>query len=220
MRSSKEAYQWIGHNVEHHEIGRQPVPRHLVRVLPQRRSGYHQRCCPAASRRDPGKVGVAAEPVRRQPGGQGRQKQDVLFRRLRGFPAGPGETQAANTPSYQELIDPLHSDLATIYGLTAVSPIAQNWLVLFPKPPATSTCAVCVYTGTQNRTQFSNIFDVRIDQNFNPATLLYARYSYNNVATFTPGIVPTTMWPARRSAPTETSLPSPGRLPTWRSTSS
>lgn len=47
-------------------------------------------------------------------------------------------------------------------------------------------------TGTQNRTQFSNVFDVRFDQNFNPANVFYARYSYNNVATFTPGTFPIT----------------------------
>jgi hypothetical protein len=103
-----------------------------------------------------------------------------------------GLTQSANTPSYQELTDPLYSDLATTYGLTAVSPIAQNWLNLFPKPPVTSTCEVCFYTSTQNRTQFSNIFDVRLDQNLNSKNLLFERFSYNNVATFTPDIFPQT----------------------------
>ena len=125
-------------------------------------------------------------------GGRVVKNKTFFFGDYEGFRQVAGETQAAFTPSYQELTDPLHSDLATIYGLTAVSPIAQNWLDLFPKPLATSTCAVCVFTGTQNRTQFSNVFDVRIDQHFNPANLLYARYSYNNVATFTPGIFPPT----------------------------
>jgi hypothetical protein len=125
-------------------------------------------------------------------GGSIVKGKTFFFGDYEGFRQIVGETQAAGTPSYQELTDPLHSDLATIYGLAAVSPIAENWLALFPKPPATSTCEVCVYTGTQNRTQFSNIFDVRIDQNFNPTNLLYARYSQNNVATFTPGIFPTT----------------------------
>jgi hypothetical protein len=134
-------------------------------------------------------------------GGWAVKNKTFFFGDYEGFRQVAGETQAANTPSYQELIDPLHSDLATIYGLTAVSPIAQNWLVLFPKPPATSTCAVCVYTGTQNRTQFSNIFDVRIDQDFNPANLLCARYSYNNVDTFTPGIFPTTMVAGKTISP-------------------
>lgn len=125
-------------------------------------------------------------------GGRIVKNKTFFFGDYEGFRQVAGVTQAADTPSYQELTDPLHSDLATTYGLTAVSPIAANWLALFPKPPATSTCEVCVYTGTQNRTQFSNIFDVRFDQDFNPANLLYARYSQNNVATFTPGIFPTT----------------------------
>ena len=134
-------------------------------------------------------------------GGRVVKNKTFFFGDYEGFRQVTGETQAANTPSYQELTDPLHSDLATIYGLTAVSPIAQNWLALFPKPLATSTCTVCVYTGTQNRTQFSNIFDVRIDQDFNPANLLYARYSQNNVATFTPGIFPTTIVAGKTISP-------------------
>jgi hypothetical protein len=85
-------------------------------------------------------------------------------------------------------------------GLTAVNPIAQNWLELFPKPPAMSTCAVCVYTGTQNRTQFSKHFRRPDRSGLQPCHLLYARYSYNNVATSTPGSSPQPWWPARRSA--------------------
>ena len=125
-------------------------------------------------------------------GGRIVKSKTFFFGDYEGFRQVAGVTQAADTPSYQELTDPLHSDLATTYGLTAVSPIAANWLVLFPKPPATSRCEVCVYTGTQNRTQFSNVFDIRFDQNFNSANVLFARYSQNNVATFTPGIFPTT----------------------------
>ena len=123
-------------------------------------------------------------------GGRIRKDKTFFFGDYEGYRQVQGKTQSANTPSYAELADPLHSDLATDYGLTSVDPIAANYLALFPKPAASSTCAVCVYTGTQNRTQNSDLFDIRIDNAFNPANLFYARFSYNKVDTFTPSIFP------------------------------
>jgi hypothetical protein len=104
---------------------------------------------------------------------------------------GVATDNSANTPSYQELTDPVHSDLAN-YGLTAanLSSIAMNWFNLFPKPDSTSTCEVCSYTTSQNRVQNSNVFDIRLDQILNSKNSFYARYSYNSVKTDTPGIFP------------------------------
>jgi hypothetical protein len=156
----------------------------------------------------PGLTQAKSELRQNQFGGSfgGRIVKDTtfFFGDYEGFRQIAGITQAANTPSYQELTDPLHSDLATTHGLTSVSPIAANWLALFPKPPATSTCEVCVYTGTQNRTQFSSVFDVRFDQNLNTANVFYVRYCQNNVATFTPGTFPVTTVAGKTISPNGT----------------
>ena len=126
-------------------------------------------------------------------GGPIRKDKTFFFGDYEGLRLVQGVIQnnTANTPSYAELTDPVHSDLAA-YGLTSanLSPIAMNWFSLFPKPSPANTCEVCVYTSSQNRTQNSNLFDVRVDQAFNANNLLYARYSYNNVNTVTPGIFP------------------------------
>jgi hypothetical protein len=122
-------------------------------------------------------------------GGPLRHGKTFFFGDYEGFRLVSGKTQSANTPSYLELTDPLNSDLAA-QGLTSLDPIAANFLALYPKPPATSTCEICVYTGTQTRTQNSDIFDARVDHNFNSTNLFYARFSYNNVRTFTPDVFP------------------------------
>lgn len=125
-------------------------------------------------------------------GGALRKDKTFFFGDYEGFREIEGKTQSATTPSYQELTDPLQSDLATQYGLTSVNPIAANFLALFPIPAATSTCEVCLYTGTQHYTQNHDLFDVRVDNAFTPANLFFARFSYNNVRTSYPDIFPAT----------------------------
>ena len=46
------------------------------------------------------------------------------------------------------------------------------------------------FTGGYRNTQYSDDFDVRVDQIFNPQNTFYARFAYNNVSTNSPGPFP------------------------------
>jgi hypothetical protein len=65
-----------------------------------------------------------------------------------------------------------------------IDPIALNYLKLFPAP--TSTAISNNYTVSPNKTQNSNTYDARIDENLNSNNIFFARFSYNSVNTFTP----------------------------------
>ena len=72
-------------------------------------------------------------------------------------------------------------------GGNAIDPVALNYLKLFPAP---NTGAAGLLTNnyivSPNRTQNSNIFDVRVDHKFSDNNLFFGRYNYNKVDTFTP----------------------------------
>ncbi|WP_263384894.1 TonB-dependent receptor [Granulicella arctica] len=65
-----------------------------------------------------------------------------------------------------------------------IDPIALNYLLLFPAP--TSAGLANNYTVSPNRTQYSNIFDARVDHKFSAKNMFFGRYSYNKVDTNTP----------------------------------
>ena len=77
-----------------------------------------------------------------------------------------------------------------------IDPVALNYLKLFPAPNVpgcqtptptpTSNCLSSNYTISPSSTQSSNTFDVRVDHKFNTNNLLFGRYDYNKVNTFTP----------------------------------
>lgn len=69
-----------------------------------------------------------------------------------------------------------------------IDPIGAQYAALYPAPTAAGF--VNNYSGSQNRTQFSHVFDVRVDHHFGGNDIIYARYSFNDVETFTPGILP------------------------------
>jgi hypothetical protein len=66
-----------------------------------------------------------------------------------------------------------------------IDPIALNYLMLFPAPNNGSGLS-SNYTISPNKTQYSNLFDVRVDHKFNDRNIFFARYSYNKVNTNTP----------------------------------
>ena len=65
-----------------------------------------------------------------------------------------------------------------------IDAIALAYLKLFPAP--TNANISNNYVVSPNRTQYSNIFDVRVDHKFNEHNLFFGRYSYNKVDTNTP----------------------------------
>jgi Carboxypeptidase regulatory-like domain/TonB dependent receptor len=69
-------------------------------------------------------------------------------------------------------------------GPVPINPIALNYLKLFPAP--TSNALSSNFTISPNKTQNYNTYDARIDHKLNDRNLLFARFSYNNVDTFTP----------------------------------
>ena len=68
-----------------------------------------------------------------------------------------------------------------------VDPIALNYLKLFPAPNTGGLGQLANnYTISPNKTQFSNTYDARVDHKLDDRNLLFGRFSYNNVSTFTP----------------------------------
>ncbi len=77
----------------------------------------------------------------------------------------------------------------------AINPLMLNYLKLFPKPTCGDAplpaCAggnplASNFTISPNVTQNYNTYDARVDHRFNDSNLVFGRFSYNNVATFTP----------------------------------
>ncbi len=65
-------------------------------------------------------------------------------------------------------------------------PAGLAYFKLFPVPNAANS----QYVGSQNKTQFSDTFDVRVDHQITASDLAYVRFTYNNVRTFFPGVFP------------------------------
>jgi hypothetical protein len=93
-----------------------------------------------------------------------------------------------------------YSPTATGAGLT-IDPVAADYMQFYPTPTRTaggtcttpgvaSTCSLLVgqFVGIAINTQFSNVFDIRLDHQIGPNDQIYGRYSYNNVKTWNPGV--------------------------------
>jgi Carboxypeptidase regulatory-like domain len=79
--------------------------------------------------------------------------------------------------------------LSTANGTAGLSidPIALNYLKLFPAPNTGGVGQLANnYTISPNKTQFGNTYDARVDHKLDDRNLLFARFAYNNVSTFTP----------------------------------
>ena len=69
-----------------------------------------------------------------------------------------------------------------------VSELGKNLFSLYPTPTSSGTTNNFVYSPAS--TQFSHTFDVRVDHHFSDRDSLFARYSFNDVNTYTPGSLP------------------------------
>jgi Carboxypeptidase regulatory-like domain/TonB dependent receptor len=68
--------------------------------------------------------------------------------------------------------------------VNGINPITLNYLKLFPAP--TNGNLASNFTISPNKTQNANTYDARVDYKFNDRNLLFARFAYNTVDTFTP----------------------------------
>ncbi|MBB5057934.1 hypothetical protein HDF16_002640 [Granulicella aggregans] len=107
-----------------------------------------------------------------------------------GFRQVSGVTYTSTVPTLDEYTD-IHTNggagiVATGNGTQGlpVDPIALAYLSLFPAP--TNSGLTNNYVVSPSKTQNSNLFDVRIDHQFNPNNLFFGRYTYNKVNTVTP----------------------------------
>src|SRR6202522_2735140 len=69
-------------------------------------------------------------------------------------------------------------------GPVPINPIALSYLQLLPAP--TNSALASNYTISPNKTQNYNTYDARVDHKINDKNLLFARFAYNTVDTFTP----------------------------------
>jgi len=69
-----------------------------------------------------------------------------------------------------------------------ISPVATNFMNLYPAPQTSRL--VNNYTSNLKKTQDYDTYDIRVDHHFNELNTFFARYSYNNGTTYTPGAFP------------------------------
>jgi len=115
-----------------------------------------------------------------------------------------GITYTSTVPTLAQYND-IHSlnggnpqDLVAMGNGTAgypIDPVALNYLMLFPMPNTTGSNGGVSnnYVINPNKTQNSNVFDARVDHNFNANNLLFGRYTYNKVNTYTPAQLPSSI---------------------------
>lgn len=87
-----------------------------------------------------------------------------------------------------------------------IDPVALAYLQLFPAPNQGATN----YTISPNKTQFSNLYDVRVDHAFSQNDHFFGRFNYNQVKTNTPAAIPAGANPNAPSAE-KTLIPGGGR---------
>ena len=153
-------------------------------------------------------------------GGPIISNKTFFFGDYEGFRQVSGTTYTSSVPTLAEYND-INSvggnspnTLVTNGNGTAgkpIDPVSLAYLELFPKPNGGGVGQVgSNYTISPNKTQFSNLFDIRVDHTFNQNNHFFARYNYNKVNTYTPAAIPAGSNPLVPSALT-TIIPGGGR---------
>jgi hypothetical protein len=97
----------------------------------------------------------------------------------------------ASVGSAVTVTDPLFTTTANPTGeyTVTVTQLGKNLMALYPEPTI-SNASSNNYVYTPSQTQFSRSFDGRFDHHISDKDLLFARYSYGDVATHVPGSMP------------------------------
>jgi hypothetical protein len=129
-------------------------------------------------------------------GGPIFKNKTFFFFDYEGLRAVSGVTDISTVPTIAEYNDINGIDggspqalLSTDNGTAGlpIDPIALNYLKLFPAPNTGGPGQLANnYTISPNKTQFGNTYDARVDHKLDDRNLLFGRFSYNNVSTFTP----------------------------------
>ena len=123
-------------------------------------------------------------------GGPIKHDRTFFFGDYEGLRIVQGQTIVSTVPTLFEEQHPGNfTDVGgPVLAPSSLNPIALKYFALFPAP--TTAGASNNFTYSPNRTQFSNTFDVRADHKLSEKDLFFARYSFNNVNTFTPAGLP------------------------------
>jgi Carboxypeptidase regulatory-like domain/TonB dependent receptor len=89
------------------------------------------------------------------------------------------DINGANGGSPQALLTPVNGTAGQ-----PINPLTLQYLKLFPQP--TNSNIANNYTISPNKTQNYNTYDARVDFKLNDKNLLFGRFTYNTVDTFTP----------------------------------
>jgi hypothetical protein len=99
-----------------------------------------------------------------------------------------GDFSELSVPIYDPTTTPRTPFPGNVIPSGRLDAIALNYMAIYPLPNAAGLANN--FSVSNNRTQNSNTADFRVDHRFNDNNTLFARYSYNNVDTFTPGALP------------------------------
>jgi hypothetical protein len=136
-------------------------------------------------------------------GGPVKKNKTFFFADYEKFKQTQGVTFVSTVPTAKMRAGDFSEIAQTIYDPTSavrtafagnvipsgrLDPIALRYMALYPQPSSAGLANNFTFTNT--RTQDSGTADFRVDHRFNDNNTLFARYSYNNVDTFTPGALP------------------------------
>src|SRR5437868_9332224 len=68
-----------------------------------------------------------------------------------------------------------------------IDPVGQAMLNLYPQPNSINTSTITNFASVPNRSLNEGEFDVRLDHNFSSKDSAFARFSYDQAASFVPG---------------------------------
>src|SRR6185295_14713633 len=99
-----------------------------------------------------------------------------------------GDFSELSTPIYDPTTATRSAFAGNVIPANRLDAIALKYMALYPLPNGSGLANN--FTANNERTQNSGTADLRVDHRFSDDNTLFARYSYNNVDTFTPGALP------------------------------